>query len=134
MTQDDHRQATHPPRVHVSMSTHFMRGPDASTAVFHYTFGYDVVIRNDGAEPATLIARHWVITDANGHVDEVRGPGVVGQSPTIEPGTSFRYSSGTTLRTATGTIQGTYLMELDDGTRFDAVVEACALVAPDNVQ
>jgi ApaG protein len=136
MNQDDtrpeHPPASHPPTIRVRLETQFLSSPDGS-AHSGYGFAYHVTISNDGSVPATLIARHWLITDGHGHTDEVRGPGVVGQNPTIQPGQSFRYSSGTMMRTPTGTMEGEYLMELDDGSRFDAVIAAVALVATDHL-
>jgi ApaG protein len=128
----EHPPASDPPPIRVRMDIQFLSTPERND-LGGYGFAYHVSIHNDGNQAATLIARHWVIIDGNGHVDEVRGPGVVGQNPTILPGQAFRYSSGTMLRTPTGTMEGEYLMELDDGSRFDAVIEAVALVAADHL-
>ncbi|TVR03288.1 MAG: Co2+/Mg2+ efflux protein ApaG [Deltaproteobacteria bacterium] len=91
---------------------------------------YEITIRNTGDAPAQLVDRHWVITDAQGHVEEVRGPGVVGETPLLAPGQSFRYASGCPLRTPFGTMRGTYGMERPDGSRFDAVVPEFMLAQP----
>ncbi|MGC3963687.1 MAG: Co2+/Mg2+ efflux protein ApaG [Rhodocyclaceae bacterium] len=100
--------------------------PDDET----YVFSYRIVIRNSGDVAAQLISRHWIITDANGKVQEVRGLGVVGEQPVIEPGQSFEYSSGCTLETAFGTMSGSYQMEASDGTHFDAPIPEFILSGP----
>ncbi len=98
-----------------------------------YVFAYTITIRNDGASPARLLTRHWVITDANGKVQEVRGDGVVGEQPWLRPGDDFEYSSGAVLETAYGTMQGNYDMLADDGTRFDAPIAVFTLSVPRTV-
>ncbi|TDK21713.1 Co2+/Mg2+ efflux protein ApaG [Luteimonas aestuarii] len=95
-----------------------------------YVFAYTIRIRNLGRLPAQLLSRHWIITDANGKVEEVRGEGVVGEQPRIEPGDEFTYSSGAVLQTAVGTMQGSYDMLGDDGTRFDAPIPPFTLSMP----
>ena len=85
-------------------------------------FLYSVKISNESPEPVQLVTRHWVITDGTGRVEEVRGPGVVGQQPTLKPGESFEYTSGCRLRTATGTMQGSYFCVAEDGERFEVDV------------
>ena len=95
-----------------------------------YVFAYTIRIRNAGTEPARLLARHWVITDANGKVQEVRGDGVVGEQPRLEPGEQFEYTSGAVLETPLGTMQGSYRMVADDGTEFDAPVASFTLSIP----
>ena len=89
-----------------------------------YVFAYTIHIRNTGAVPARLLGRHWVITDANGKVEEVVGDGVVGEQPLLDPGESFEYTSGAVLETDLGTMRGSYDVLADDGTRFAAVVRA----------
>lgn len=96
----------------------------------HYFFAYRVTITNEGDEPVRLMSRHWIITDGKGHVEEVRGPGVVGQRPIIAPGESFEYTSACPLHTPVGTMQGTYQMVSDDGERFDAEVAPFTLAHP----
>lgn len=95
-----------------------------------YFFVYTITISNDGEETAQLISRHWIITDGNQHVEEVRGPGVVGETPVLAPGQSFTYSSGCMLRTQYGTMHGTYQMVRPDGTTFDAVISHFVLALP----
>jgi ApaG protein len=95
-----------------------------------YVFAYTITIRNEGEKPARLLTRHWVITDANGKVQEVRGDGVVGEQPYLKPGQGFRYSSGAVLETPVGSMQGTYQMVADDGAQFDAPIPAFRLAIP----
>jgi ApaG protein len=95
-----------------------------------YVFAYTITIRNEGEVPAKLLTRHWIITDANGRVQEVRGDGVVGEQPYLKPGQGFRYSSGAVLETPVGTMQGSYQMIADDGAQFDAPIAAFRLAMP----
>ena len=95
-----------------------------------YVFAYTITIRNEGDVPAKLLTRHWIITDANGRVQEVRGDGVVGEQPYLKPGQGFRYSSGAVLETPVGTMQGSYQMVADDGAKFDATIPAFRLAMP----
>ena len=96
----------------------------------HYLFAYRIRILNEGAETAQLISRRWVITDADGHVEHVHGPGVVGEQPVLEPGSSFEYTSFCPLRTSVGTMQGTYQMVRPNGDGFDAVIAPFTLATP----
>lgn len=96
----------------------------------HYVFAYTVVIQNKGLQAARLLNRHWVIADANGKVQEVRGEGVVGKQPHLKPGESYRYTSGTVLETPVGSMHGSYEMLADDGTRFDADIRPFSLALP----
>jgi ApaG protein len=95
-----------------------------------YFFSYTITIRNEGEIPARLMTRHWVITDANGKVQEVRGEGVVGEQPYLLPGQGFRYSSAAVLETPVGAMQGSYQMVADDGSLFDAMIEPFTLAKP----
>ena len=95
-----------------------------------YVFAYTVVIQNQGNIAAKLLSRHWIITDANGKVQEVRGDGVVGEQPYLKPGQGFRYSSGAVLETPVGAMQGNYQMLADDGERFDAPIAPFRLAIP----
>lgn len=96
----------------------------------HYAFSYTITIRNDGQIPARLLTRHWVITDANGKVKEVRGEGVVGEQPYLLPGQGFRYSSGAVIETPVGAMQGSYQMLADDGAHFEAPIAPFTLAVP----
>ncbi len=96
----------------------------------HYAFSYTITIRNVGQVPARLMTRHWLITDANGKVREVRGEGVLGEQPHLQPGQGFRYSSGAVLATPVGAMQGSYQMLADDGAHFDAPVAPFTLAMP----
>jgi len=95
-----------------------------------YVFAYTITVTNTGNVPAQLISRHWTITDANNKVMEVKGLGVVGQQPLLQPGESFEYTSGTHLETAVGTMRGTYQMVAEDGQRFDAPIPSFTLSVP----
>ena len=94
-----------------------------------YAFAYTVTITNTGEVTAQLIARHWIIDDANGNTEEVKGLGVVGHQPLLRPGESFQYTSGTRLRTPTGSMRGSFFCVAEDGERFEAPVVEFALVA-----
>jgi ApaG protein len=98
--------------------------------VRRYVFAYTVRIANTGDSAAQLKSRHWVITDGEGRIEEVRGPGVVGQQPFLDPGDQFEYTSGCVLKSQWGTMHGTYQMELEGGSRFDAVIAPFLLAAP----
>ena len=95
-----------------------------------YVFAYTISIRNTGEVAARLLDRHWIITDANGRVEEVRGDGVVGEQPHLNPGENFEYTSGAILETAVGTMRGSYQMLADDGRRFDATIAPFTLSIP----
>lgn len=96
----------------------------------HYVWAYHVTIENLGDRTVQLLNRYWRITDANGNVQEVRGPGVVGEQPVLAPGEIFQYASGTPLATPSGMMMGTYEMECRDGTRFDIAIPAFSLDSP----
>ncbi len=95
-----------------------------------WSFHYTIRITNEGDDTVQLISRHWFFTDGNGEVQEVRGPGVVGEQPVLAPGEAFEYTSGCTLKTSTGTMRGTYQMVSEDGSHFDVEIATCALVEP----
>lgn len=95
-----------------------------------YVFAYTITIRNTGQVPARLVSRHWVITDSRQKVQEVRGLGVVGQQPLLQPGESFEYTSGTAIATQVGTMHGSYQMAAEDGTRFEAPIPEFTLAVP----
>jgi ApaG protein len=95
-----------------------------------YLFQYHVRISNVGTETAQLVSREWIITNADGEVERVKGPGVVGEKPVLAPGAAFEYTSFCPLKTAVGTMQGSYQMVTQDGTRFDATISAFTLAVP----
>ncbi len=95
-----------------------------------YAFAYTVRITNVGKKAAQLQTRHWVITDANGKIEEVRGPGVVGEQPNLAPGGSFEYTSGAVIATSVGSMRGSYQMLSHDGHAFDAEIKAFTLSIP----
>jgi len=99
-------------------------------ALQRFVFAYEITITNNGTEVVQLDSRHWVITDGLGDVEEVKGPGVVGEQPILSPGESFRYTSGAVLPTARGTMRGTYQMHRGDGARFDAEIAEFLLERP----
>ncbi|MGB5194373.1 MAG: Co2+/Mg2+ efflux protein ApaG [Polyangiales bacterium] len=99
-------------------------------ALQRFVFAYEITITNNGTEVIQLHSRHWVITDGLGDVEEVKGPGVVGEQPILSPGESFRYTSGAVLPTARGTMRGTYQMHRGDGARFDAEIAEFLLERP----
>ena len=105
--------------------------PEQSLPLSHrYVFSYTVRISNEGKRPAQLVNRHWIITHGSGRVEEVRGPGVVGAQPRLEPGQHFEYTSGCVLSTPHGTMHGTYEMRRDDGATFLATISPFSLSMP----
>jgi ApaG protein len=134
MTRDDHDGC--PLRTICTMATPEMsdqvtQGIRVGAAAFYlpqesdpdddqFAFGYTIVISNEGDRPAQLLKRHWIIIDADGRREDVRGPGVVGETPRLEPGQAFKYQSLCPLRTPWGTMEGTYTMQRDDGELFEA--------------
>lgn len=118
--------------VHVRVEPQF--DPERSSPEQeHWFFLYTVTITNQGEETVQLLRRHWIITDGEGHVEEVRGPGVVGDQPVLRPGESYTYTSGCPLTTAFGFMQGTYQMITADGEEFDAEVAPFELSEPYSV-
>ncbi len=115
--------------VSVSAVTQYLKDQSDENAG-RYVFAYTITIRNTGTVTAQLISRHWIITDADGQVQEVRGLGVVGAQPVLRPGESHEYTSGTALATAVGTMRGSYQMVAEDGTRFDATIPSFTLSVP----
>lgn len=105
--------------------------PEQSSPRSHrYVFAYTVKIANEGEAPAQLRSRHWIITDGEGRIEEVKGPGVVGQQPFLNPGEQFEYTSGCVLTTPRGEMRGTYQMHRPDGRAFDAMIAPFALSLP----
>lgn len=118
-----------PEDIDISVQTQYLQeqsDPENNRYVFAYTIG----IENRGEKPVKLISRHWIITDDNDRIEEVRGTGVVGQQPMIEPGQVFHYTSGAVLTTGFGTMQGSYEMLREDGEKFAAPVPAFLLSRP----
>jgi ApaG protein len=95
-----------------------------------YLFAYHITIRNEGREPVQLQSRHWVITNGEGRIEEVRGPGVVGYQPRLEPGQEFQYTSGCPLDTPVGTMHGSFQMVTESGENFDAAIAPFRLAVP----
>ncbi len=118
-----------PYRIRVDVSTNYVEDQSNPTDG-RFVFSYTITIRNEGSVPARLLTRHWIITDANGKVQEVVGEGVVGEQPHLQPGEGFRYSSGTILETPVGAMQGKYRMVADDGEQFDAQIAPFTLAMP----
>jgi ApaG protein len=118
-----------PHKIRVEVETSYLE-EQSEPRERRYVFSYTITIRNEGEVAARLLTRHWVITDANGRVQEVRGDGVVGEQPYLKPGQGFRYSSGAVLETPVGAMQGSYQMLGDDGARFDAPIPVFRLAMP----
>ena len=95
-----------------------------------FVFSYTITISNLGSETVKLVSRHWIITDADNHVQEVRGQGVVGEQPVLKPSQSLEYTSGTVLTTQVGTMRGSYQMQAEDGSQFDAEIPQFVLSVP----
>lgn len=115
--------------IDISVKTQYLQeqsDPDNN----RYVFAYTIDIQNKGEKPVKLLSRHWIITDDNDRVEEVRGTGVVGQQPMIEPGQVFHYTSGAVLTTGFGTMQGSYEMVSEDGEKFAAQIPAFLLSRP----
>ena len=118
--------------IRVSVDSQYL--PDRSSPrTRQFVFAYTVRIGNEGRAAAQLRTRHWIITDGNGNVQEVRGEGVVGKQPSLAPGDSFEYTSGCVLETPHGTMQGSYQMVRPDGEAFDATIAPFLLAVPSSV-
>ena len=115
--------------IRVTVSSNYIPAQSAPKAR-RYVFAYTVRIANEGTEAAQLKSRHWIITDGNGKVEEVRGPGVVGEQPMLKPGDNFEYTSGCVLETPRGSMEGTYQMVRADGSEFDATIAPFSLMLP----
>jgi ApaG protein len=116
-------------RIDVTAQTNYLSG-QSNEDEGRFVFAYTIRLTNTGHVAAQLISRHWIITDSNRHVQEVRGSGVVGEQPTLKPGESYEYSSGTVLATQVGTMAGSYRMRAEDGTEFDAPIPQFVLSVP----
>jgi ApaG protein len=99
----------------------------------HYVFSYTVTIRNNGSTAAKLLTRHWIITDGDGLIQEVKGEGVIGEQPHLQPGEGFQYTSGTFMNTPYGTMHGSYQMISDSGEKFDVKIPSFQLAAPNTL-
>ena len=115
--------------IRVDVATQYL-ADQSDTAANRYVFAYTINISNTGTIAAQLISRHWLITDADGDVQEVRGLGVVGHQPLLQPGENFEYTSGCALNTPVGTMSGSYQMTAEDGTQFDAPIAEFVLSMP----
>ena len=115
--------------IAVEAATQYL-AEQSDEAAGRYVFAYTITIRNTGTVPAQLVSRHWIITDAQGLVQEVRGMGVVGAQPLLAPGERFEYTSGTSIATPVGTMRGSYQLVAEDGTRFEASIPELTLSVP----
>jgi len=118
-----------PHKIRVDVETSYL-DEQSDPRESRYVFAYTITIRNEGRVPARLLTRHWVITDANGKVEEVIGEGVVGEQPWMRPGDRYEYTSGAVLETSVGVMQGSYQMLADDGTHFEAPIPPFTLSIP----
>jgi ApaG protein len=116
-------------KIRIEVETNYLE-EQSEPRELRYVFAYTITIRNEGRLPAKLLSRRWLITDANGKVQEVRGEGVVGEQPHLQPGQGFQYSSGAVLETPVGAMEGSYTMRADDGQEFDAPIPAFRLAMP----
>lgn len=115
--------------IDVSAATEYL-ADQSDEAAGRFVFSYTITLRNTGSVAAKLISRHWIITDSQGLVQEVRGLGVVGNQPVLDPGESFEYTSGAAIGTSVGTMKGSYQMLATDGTRFEAAIPEFTLSVP----
>ncbi len=116
-------------RIQVTVKVRYL-AEQSEEADNRFVFAYTIMVNNEGEAPVKLLSRHWIITDANRHVQEVKGKGVVGEQPTINPGQSFEYTSGTVLATQVGTMSGSYQMALEDGSEFAVPIPQFVLSVP----
>ena len=115
--------------IQVTVQSYYIK-EQSDPAAEHYVFAYTVNIKNAGSVAAKLISRHWIITNADGNTQEVKGDGVIGEQPYLAPGESFEYTSGTQMDTPVGSMYGSYQMIADDGVNFDAEIPAFTLALP----
>ena len=120
---------TESPRIDIQVVTHYLSDRSQPESQ-RYAFAYTITLHNSGQIGAQLLGRHWIITDGDGQVQEVRGEGVVGQQPHLQPGESYTYTSGTLLHTEVGSMYGSYQMLADDGSRFEAPIPPFRLAVP----
>ena len=116
-------------RIQVSVQVRYL-ADQSDEADNRHVFAYTITLTNDGEHAVQLLSRHWIIKDANNHVQEVKGKGVVGEQPVIKPGESFEYTSGTVLATQVGTMSGSYLMQVVDGGEFSVPIPQFVLSVP----
>ena len=116
-------------KINVVVSTQYIED-ESNPEADRYVFAYTINIQNTGNIAAKLLSRHWIITDANNRIQEVKGKGVIGEQPYLKPGESFQYTSGTMMETPVGSMQGTYQMVADDQHHFDAIIEPFTLALP----
>ena len=118
-------------KYEITVTTNTAYVPDQSDVdKARYVFAYTMRIANTGTVTAQLISRHWIITDANNQVQEVRGLGVVGEQPTLKPGESFEYTSGSAIATPVGTMKGSYQLTAEDGVQFETPIPEFTLSMP----
>lgn len=115
--------------IQVSVTTQYIEA-ESNAEANRYIFSYTITIENHGEIPAKLLSRHWIITDANNRVQEVKGKGVIGEHPYLRTGEAFQYTSGTMIETPVGSMQGSYQMVADDDHHFDAIIEPFSLALP----
>ena len=115
--------------IQVTVETDYIEA-QSDPGAKRFVFAYTITIENSGDVPARLLTRHWLITDADGHRQEVRGEGVIGEQPHLAPGARFRYTSGAVLETPVGAMEGSYQMVADDGHRFDVPIAPFSLAKP----
>ncbi len=118
--------------IDITVDTQYVED-DSRPAEGRYVFAYTITISNGTETPARLLNRHWIIADGNGEEHEVKGPGVIGEQPRLEPGQSFRYTSGAVLETEVGSMRGTYEFEDDRGRLFDVPIPTFGLSRPNAV-
>jgi len=116
-------------RIEIAARVNFL-AEQSDEADGRFVFAYTITLTNASDSAVQLVSRHWIITDSEHHIQEVRGKGVVGEQPVLKPGQSFEYSSGTVLATQVGTMQGSYQMVAEDGTEFDAPIPMFVLSVP----
>ena len=129
MKKDMSKQQQSQTRFEVTVKAIYVAAESKPEQGYHF-FVYRIFMKNSGSSPAQLISRHWIVTDALGRTEEVRGPGVVGQQPRIMPGQSFEYESGCPLATSFGSMKGQYHMVCDSGENFSVEVPEFFLIAP----
>lgn len=115
--------------INVLVDTYYIDA-ESDTEMNRFVFAYTITIKNKGTVAAKLISRHWIITDANSQVQEVKGKGVIGEQPRLEPGESFKYTSGSMIETPVGSMQGSFQMITDDNESFNAEVAPFSLAIP----